>query len=129
MSCFCYHSCYFWYFHWNIIEMKFPTQFFIYAYTPENLEWLTCFILWSAIFTVSLWWTFLFLLLKIIKLVFPAFNDNLFAASHNVTFSNSWFMVLLKVFTSWWLRKRFVSSAIKIKHNIPELLHIYHWHI
>ena len=38
----------------------------------------------------------LFLLLKIIKLAFPTFNDNLFAASHNVTFTNSWFMVLLK---------------------------------
>ena len=42
----------------------------------------------------------LFLLLKIIKLVFPTFNDNLFAASHNVTFSNSLLMVLLRVFKS-----------------------------
>ena len=65
--------------------------------------------------TVTLCWTFLFLLLKIIKTtIFPTFKDNLFANTHNVTFSNSWFMVLLRVFKSWWLKNRFVSSANKI---------------
>ena len=81
----------------------------------------------AAIFTVTLCWTFLFLLLKIIKLVFSTFNDNLFAASHNVTFSNSWFMVLLRVLKSWWLRNRFVSSANKINWIISQSFYIYHF--
>ena len=51
MSCFSYYSCYFWYFHWNIINMKFATQF-PSMYTPKNFVWSTCFIFWPAIFTV-----------------------------------------------------------------------------
>ena len=43
--------------------------------------------------------------------------DDLFAASNNVTWSTSWFMILLSVFKSWWLKNRFVSSANKIKNN------------
>ena len=45
MSCFSYYSCYFWYFHWNITDMKFSTQFSS-MYTPKNCVWSTCFIFW-----------------------------------------------------------------------------------